>query len=117
MSTIFNELIPSSNTPGLAGGVAVIAKKYIGMAKEFNITISCSSSTGFAYDLMTGPVSDDSASYISATGGAFIAGACATLGHRFLNNNQNYLEVKVSATGVVSAAHINIFFTSIEREN
>jgi len=86
----------------------------IGEFKDFDITIRCSSSTGLVYSILTAPANED-AMFLSQTGGAFIAGTCATITHHFLNNNMMHLRVASSATAAVSGSHIRIVISCIER--
>lgn len=113
MSRTILKVIPLGANPTTANS-ATIATQGISEFKEFDITIRCSSSTGFAYKIYTGPTMEDAA-LLSQTGGTFTAGTCATLRHKFINNNQFHMVIKASASAIVSASHVNIYLTSVER--
>jgi len=83
--------------------------------KQYDLTIRCSSSSGFNYDVKTAPVNDASL-LVSQTGGHFVEGVCSTRRHSFINNNINWLVITGSATATVSGSHVDVILTAIERD-
>lgn len=83
--------------------------------KSYNVTIRCSSSTGFNAKVHTAPISD-SAYYASQTGTHFSEGTCSTFTFDTVtNNNMSWLKITASATGTVSASNIQVILSCIER--
>jgi hypothetical protein len=87
----------------------------VGNYKQFDITIRCSSSSGFNYDVKTAPINDSSL-LLSQTGGHFVESVCSTRRHSFIDNNINILKITGSATATVSGSHVDVILTAIERD-
>jgi hypothetical protein len=104
-----------STSLGSATTSGTIFTANISNYKSYTVTIRCSSSTGFVYNLKTAPINYASM-FSSQTGGTFSPGACATITHDVVtNNNQNWLIVTGSATATVSGSNVDIILTAIER--
>jgi len=94
---------------------ATLMRLDVANLKQFDLTIRCSSSSGFNYKVQTAPVNDSSL-YTSQTGGHFAESVCSTLRHYFINNNINSLIITGSATATVSGSHVDVILTAIERD-
>lgn len=107
-------------TTSIGSAAAITSKTLYSMDisnyKSYRLTIRCSSSTGFNYDIKTAPI-NRAEMFSSQTGGHFAEGVCSTIMHdNVINNNMSFLIITGSATGTVSGSNVNVILSCIERE-